>query len=512
MGELRLRDSACNFHLAEDQLTLQANLDQAEFWLAGRPGLAGPRDLTWKVSGFDLGKLESTWGVTGLTANADLTGSSDVLHPLIVSLRIGNVALNGTDLGEVSADLELNNDRSFTQSARLSRGEGVLYLVTSGHLRKALPVTVHLEISQWQVDSSEMTSWGTPAAMPVPGSLPVRCVIEGTLDLRGRLLAAPNQPPALDGEGQLYLREATAGEWTLDPTTLPLQIRESALEIPALLLAIGRRGEDARFRLTVSAALALDRSYKISLRSIGTQDLASLLRIFVPKDLFMTPLPNGTIRLNVSGSGQLAEPELSAELQFEQIQYRDQPLGALRIDLPLREDACKGTGDAVGGALQLYGSTALGTGGAYRVSLDATSRELWPMLRLAGVSPAAMSMQITGNATVQCSPADLRSIQTQVFLPTLQVAMQGESFVNSEPISLTFGDGVLHLKSVSLGDIARRHTYFQIRDGRILIPLPTSPAALAQIAESARIASFEIVSESLPVGPLARLAGVAVPC
>lgn len=407
-GESRLAlDGVADLKTGALRLQVKAAIADlaGELWPVHAQGLAGTLRLVGRVGG-TLGAPALTGQVSARNLGFRGWRADRVEGPLEADLR--GVASRGLRLGAG------RTEATVAGTARLADPTAGW-----GRWREALRLDIRTDL-KGRIE--ELAAW-SQQGWPVAGPIFLRARLGGT-------------PSALEGGGQLSMRELRLGTERLEGLEAALLFREDKLTVPRLTAR--REGVP----LEAEGAIDLDGRYRFSLLPVPL-DLARL-RELAPVGA------RGAARLRLRGAGRLPELAVEGEARLSDVAFQDVEVGAgsLRFATDRRKwrwEASLALGVSARGVIPLA------LRGPLQAEVTVADFDLAPWLRkLDEALPFTLAARADGRATVGGSLPDLAELTAEIELTGLRGRAGDVPWRARETARLRWEAGTLRLESVEL--------------------------------------------------------------
>ena len=480
-----IRPSAGRYQLRNDDLSIAANLDDAQIEINGSPGLAGQHDMDLRITKIDIGKLSRILQMPDLAGEGVLTGKSragvgDTPHYFLQGLlKVPEATLYDVPIGVLTTDFRYTENKVLLNSIRLVKGESEL--IADGVARVGGDTPIDLKVRAQPLQIADYVRLAGDD-YPIEGIATGELVIDGTL-------------AKLNGRGMLQIEAGKAWELALDPLTLPLEIENYVVKIPDFeIFTRGQKG-------VLNAQIDPNQNYVIDFQSesmrLGEIAIARGMTDFLlDADLVVT----------AKGQGNAADPLVDVTFDFSDVTYAGNPLEDVHITGIYTNNALNFEGVGFNDTCQIRGILESVEGSPYQIVVDGTDVDLLPFLRIFNVADY-FTGTADGSVEIEGMLEDLSKFEFQMSLPKAALDVNGRPLTNPAPIRVSFVDNLWHIESLVLAD-KQDGSPFLNAEGTFPIQTGTKVTQSYLGSETTNTFSFNVESDGFPLEGLSHLLGL----
>ena len=439
MNDVPIRVSEASFQIAENQLHVAANLDDANIRVNGAAGLEGALDLDLEIRRIDTGKLMKIIRAPNLGGDATLRGKITSEVPLTGFLEIPEASLFDVPIGVLTANFHYQNGSVTLQPVRLSKGESLLTLTGVAQVEGDIPVEFRVRAHPLQI--SDYVRLLAGAEYPVEGIVTGNLALDGTLN-------------GLDGRGRLNVASAKAWDLELDPLILPLVIEDYTLHVSDFEVFAREQRGVVNFQITPE----LDYQLQFQSDPMRLKELAIARAIPEPDFLL-----DADLLVHATGEGNAANPRVDVNFDFSDIIYDNHTIipegdgnrnsSEIRISGVFTENALRFEGTGFDGSSQIRGIIESTLGNPYQLFMRSNGINISPILGI--FHKSFKEIPGTANGTFQLSGTllDLTQFTLDTSISSLALEVNGRRLTNAAPIRFGFIDNIWKVDSFSLANL-----------------------------------------------------------
>ena len=439
MNDERIRVSEASFQIAENQLHVAANLDDANIQVDGTAGLKGALNLDLLIRRIDTGKLMKIIRAPNLGGEATLDGKITSEVPLTGFLEIPEASLFDVPIGVLTANFHYQNGSVTLQPVRLSKGESLLTLDGVAQVEGDIPVEFRVRAHPFQI--SDYVRLLAGAEYPVEGVVTGNLALDGTLN-------------GLDGRGRLNVADAKAWDLALDPLILPLVIEDYTVHVSDFeVLAREQRG-------VINFQITPELDYQLQFQSDPMRLKELAIARAIPEPDFLL---DADLLVHATGEGNAANPRVDVNFDFSDITYDNHTIipegdgnrnsSEIRISGVFTENALRFEGTGFDGSSQIRGIIESTLGNPYQLFMRSNEINISPILGI--FHSPFKEIPATANGTFQLSGTllDLTQFTLDTSISSLALEVNGRRLTNAAPIRFGFIDNIWKVDSFSLANL-----------------------------------------------------------
>ena len=486
LNDVPIRLSTAHCLLNDENLSITANLDDAQIEINGNPGLTGQHQMDLHITKIDVGKLSRILQIPDLAGEGTLTGKSSAgignnpLYSLRGLLKVPEATLYDVPIGVLTTDFHYTEDKVFLNSIRLVKGESELIADGVARMEGDTPIDLKVRAQPLQIADYVMLAGDD---YPIEGVATGELVLDGTL-------------AQLNGRGVLQIQNGKAWDLSLDPLTLPLEIENYVVKIPGFeLLTRGQKG-------VLNAQIDPNQDYVIDFQSESMR----LAEIAIARG--MTDfLLDADVIVTAKGQANAADPLADVTFDFSNVTYAGNSLEDVYITGVYRNNALNFEGVGFNDTCQIRGVLESIQGSPYQIAVDGRGVDLLPFLRIFNVADY-FTGAADGNLEIEGMLEDLSKFQFQMSLSRAALDVNGRPLTNPAPIRVSFVDNLWHIQSLVLAD-RRDGSPFLNAEGTFPIQsgIDASPQSHTD-SETTNTFSFTVESDGFPLEGLSYLLGL----
>ena len=480
-----IRLSAARYQLNGEQLSITANLDDAQIEISGNPGLTGHHDMDLRITEIDIGKLSRILQMPDLAGEGMLTGKSSAgvgtnpLYSLRGLLKIPEATLYDVPIGVLTTDFHYTENKVFLNEIRLVKGNSELIADGVARMEGDTPIDLKVRAQPLQIADYVRLAGDD---YPIEGIATGEVVLDGTL-------------ARLNGRGTLQIENGKAWDLSLDPLALPIEIENYVVKVPDFeLLTRGQKG-------VLNAQIDPNQDYVVDFQSESMR----LAEIAIARG--MTDfLLDADLMVTAKGQANAADPLVDVTFDFSNVTYAGNPLEDVSITGIYKNNALNFEGVGFNDTCRIRGVLESTEGSPYQIVVDGMRVDLLPFLRIFNVADY-FTGTADGNVQVEGLLEDLSKFKFQMSLSRTALDVNGRPLTNPDPIRVSFGDNLWHIQSLVLAD-KRDGSPFLNAEGTFPIQSRTDAPQSHQGSETTQTFSFTVESDGFPLEGLSYLLGL----
>lgn len=358
--------------------------------------------------------------------------SGSVEDPKIQGQLCGsNMEVEGSRWRSMHADLQLASSRIALQDGNLqSASQGQLEFSGSAglsdwSLTPASPISLQTTASNLSVAALERLA---ERHYPVDGTLAANISIQGTKQ-------------NLSGHGSIQITKALAWNQRINNLSVNVQANGTRIQSAAeLQIPAGKINADVTFS-------PMTEQYDARLNTSGLK--VANLQIVQARNIGLA----GFLNVSAHGQGSLSNPQLSANLQVSQFQFRGQSISSAEaaVNLSGRRASFTLHSAIAEGEVEAKGDVDLVGNCESSVALDVHSVPVGTVLAtyISGV-PANLHGQAEVHATLNGPLKDPALIEAEVEIPSFNLAYEAANMALVNPLRLEYRQGIITLQKTEL--------------------------------------------------------------
>ncbi len=480
-----IRLSVAHYQLNDQQLSLTANLDDAQIEINGNPGLTAQHDMDLRITKIDIGKISRILQMPDLAGEGTLTGKSSAgignnpPYSLQGLLNVPEATLYDVPIGVLTTDFHYTENKVFLNPIRLVKGESVLIADGVARMEGDTPIDLKVRAQPLQIADYVRLAGDD---YPIEGIATGELVLDGTL-------------AHLNGRGTLQIDDGKAWDLALDPLTLPIEIENYLVKIQDFeILTRGQKG-------VLNAQIDQNQDYVIDFQSESMQ----LAEIAIARG--MTDfLLDADLIVTANGQANAADPIVDVIFQFSNVTYAGHPLEDVYITGIYRNNALNFEGVGFNDTCQIRGVLESVVGSPYQVVVDGMGVDLHPFLRIFNVADY-FTGTADGRVEIEGMLEDLSKFKFQMSLPKVAIDVNGRQMTNPTPIRVSFVDNLYHIESLVLAD-RRDGSPFLNAEGTFPMQGAIDAPQSDRGSETTNTFNFTVESDGFPLEGLSYLLGL----
>jgi translocation and assembly module TamB len=384
--------------------------------------VAAPSDTSRQITAYDVhGAAELNGKVSGAIADPHFDGQ----------LSLTNASFSQTQWKSVRAHIAVDSRSvAITDGSLVNATQGRMTFdaktrLINWSLDPNAPFTAHARIEQISATDLEKLA---------QTNYPVEGLLSGELSVSG----TQNQPQA---KGHIELAKAVVYN---EPLTL------CAVNINADQQTIHLNGEVRAAAGAITAKLAYQPTAKHFEIAVNTDGLT--LEKIQARQRSAGPI-NGNLTANISGSGTIDNPNLTAHLQIPDLEMRGETFHQIdaQLDAKGKHTEFHINSNVEQTSIQAKGTVELTPGYPANITLDTGKVPIGALLaRFVPNSQHGADGELEIHGTLQGPLQTPAQLQAHVEIPTLQVQAQTLKLANASPIRINYQGGVVTLESAEL--------------------------------------------------------------
>lgn len=431
-----------NYDGSGQRVTLQqTSIKTAETTIIADGQISNHSNLTIHAQTGDLREISSladafqingrSFDVSG-SANVDAVVHGSLQHPTLdAQLSARDMKVQGSSWSSLHASLQASDSKVYVvdaslNSARQGRVTGNATIsLKNWSFTPSSPIKARVSIRQMPLADLQQLA---RLNYPVSGTL------SGDLNLQGSQLNPI-------GNGTVQLVKAEAYDQPIQNLTLNFQGTGDAVHST---LALATPAGSATGDLTYAPRA---RTYQVNFSA--PRIVLQQLQAVQAKNLAVT----GLLTATAHGAGTLDDPQLVANLQAPQLNFKETAINGVRADLKVANHVATFTmGSDVADASVKARATIKLSGDYYaEANVDTSRVALDPLLAVYVASlPTGTEAQIELHASLKGPLKDKSRIEAHLQIPTLRASYQQLQIENASPIRLDFANNLLTIQPSEL--------------------------------------------------------------
>ena len=384
--------------------------------------VAAPSDTSRKIAGYDVhGAADLSGRVSGAVTDPHLDGQ----------IALTNLEFSQTQWKAVHAHVAVDSRSvAISDGSLVNATQGRMTFNAKTRLIKwspdpDAPFTAHARIEQLSAADIERIA---------QTNYPIEGLLSGEISASG----TQKQPQA---RGHIELSKAVAWNEPLNVVSMNINADQQTIHLDgevraaagAITAKLGYEPSAKRYQIAISTdGLALDK-VQVLQQSAGSV--------------------NGKLSVNVSGSGTVDNPNLTAHLQIPDLEMRGETFHQVdaQLDAKGKHTEFHLNSHAEQTSIHAKGTVELTPGYPANITLDTGKVPIGPLLaRFVPNSQHGAEGELEIHGTLEGPLQTPAQLQARAEIPVLQVEAQSLKLANAGPIRISYQSGVVKLESVEL--------------------------------------------------------------